>query len=180
MKLTIKQAICLTLYYGIAQYLPNSYSAIPWIGRASNALRVMLCHGIFKKCGHIRTINRRVSFGAGHRIEIGDESGIGANTTIPNGTIIGNHVMLSRQCFILNRNHKFDRTDIPINDQGFEDYAQTIIEDDCWIGMRTVLTPGRHVSKGTIVGMGSTLTKDFPPYSIVGGAPAKLIKNRKC
>ena len=40
------------------------------------------------------------------------------------------------------------------------------------------MTPGRYVSRGTIVGMGSVLTKDFPPYSIVGGAPAKLIKSR--
>ena len=55
---------------------------------------------------------------------------------------------------------------------------QTIIEDDVWIGLRTILTPGRHVAKGTIVGMGSVLSKDFPPYSIVGGAPAKLIRNR--
>ena len=86
--------------------------------------------------------------------------------------------MLSRQCFILSRNHRFDRTDIPIKEQGFLDWKQTIIEDDCWIGLRTILTPGRHVKKGTIVGMGSTLTKDFPEYSIVGGAPAKLIKTR--
>jgi acetyltransferase-like isoleucine patch superfamily enzyme len=41
------------------------------------------------------------------------------------------------------------------------------------------MTPGRHISKGTIIGMGSILTKDFPPYSVVGGNPAKLIKSRK-
>lgn len=178
MKITIKQAVCLALYYGFAQYLPNSYFVISWIGRPSNALRVMLCHGIFKKCGKISTINRRVSFGAGHRIEMGDASGIGANTQIPNGTIIGKNVMIGRQSFILSRNHRFSRVDIPINEQGYEEDKQTIIEDDCWIGLRTLFTPGRHVAKGTIVGMGSVLTKDFPPYSIVGGAPAKLIRSR--
>ena len=87
--------------------------------------------------------------------------------------------MLSRGCFILPRNHRFDRLDIPINDQGFLEDKLTIIEDDCWIGMRSILTPGRHISRGTIVGMGSVLTKDFPAYSIVGGAPAKFIKSRK-
>lgn len=40
------------------------------------------------------------------------------------------------------------------------------------------MTPGRHVSKGTIVAMGSVLTKDFPTYSIVGGNPAIFIKSR--
>lgn len=174
-----KKIICIVVYYSFAQFLPNSYSVIKPLGKVSNWLRVLLCRNIFKKCGHIRTINRRVFFESGLHIEMGDESGIGANTRIPSNTIIGNNVMLSRDCFILSRNHKFDRIDIPINDQGFDEKRQTIIEDDCWIGMRTLLTPGRHIKKGTIVGMGSCLTKDFPEYSIVGGAPAKFIRTRK-
>lgn len=109
---------------------------------------------------------------------MGDESGIGADCNIPADTIIGNNVMISRNVFVLNRNHQYDRTDIPINDQGFREPKQTVIEDDVWIGLRTILTPGRHVKRGTIVAMGSVLTKDFPEYSVVGGNPAKLIKSR--
>lgn len=173
---SIKKFVCLLLYYGVAQYLPDSYSN--YVGKYSNAFRVFLCKRIFKKCGSIRTINRKVSFGSGRRIEMGDDSGIGADTQIPSDTIIGKNVMLSRRCFILNRNHRFDRIDIPINDQGFKDAKQTIIEDDCWVGMNTLFTPGRRVRKGTIIAMGSVVTKDFPEYSIVGGNPAKLIKSR--
>lgn len=171
-----KKIVCLLFYYGFAQYLPDSYSN--YLGKYSNAIRVFLCKRIFYKCGKIRTINRKVKFGSGRRLVIGDDSGIGANTQIPSDTIIGNNVILSRNCFILNRNHSFDRTDIPINNQGFKPALQTIIDDDCWIGMNSLLTPGRHVKKGTIVAMGSVLTKDFPEYSIVGGNPAKLIKSR--
>jgi maltose O-acetyltransferase len=69
--------------------------------------------------------------------------------------------------------------DRPIIDQGYKESKPTIIEDDVWIGLRSILTPGRHVQKGTIVAMGSVLTKDFPPYSVVGGNPAKVIKSRK-
>lgn len=174
----IKKTIALILYYGIAQYLPNSYCSIRFIGKSSNRIRCFLCKHIFLECGKIRTINRRVSFGSGRNVKMGDDSGIGANTQFPPNTIIGKNVMLSRNCFILDRNHRFDRTDIPIIEQGFHEFKQTVIEDDCWIGLRTILTPGRHVKKGTIVGMGSVLTKDFPPYSIVGGAPAKLIRSR--
>lgn len=175
-KHSLKKTICLALYYGIAQWLPNSYSK--FVGRPSNAIRVALCKNIFKKCGKIRTINRRVAFASGCDIEMGDDSGIGAYTEIPNNTIIGKNVMLSRNCFILSRNHAYDRVDIPIIEQGFKPRLQTVIEDDCWIGLRSILTPGRHVRKGTIVAMGSVLTKDFPEYSVVGGAPAKLIKSR--
>lgn len=119
-----------------------------------------------------------VHFASGRNIEMGDESGIGANTSIPGNTVIGSHVILSRNCFILDKNHIFERTDVPLNDQGCYPPKKTIIEDDCWIGMNTLITPGRHISKGTIVGMGSVVTKDYPPYSIIGGAPAKLIRNR--
>ena len=119
-----------------------------------------------------------MNFHLGRYIEIGDESGIGANVDLPEGTIIGKNVMISRNVFILNRNHRYDRLDIPINDQGFYETKQTIIEDDVWIGLRSILTPGRVVRKGSIVAMGSVLTKDFPEYSIVGGNPAKFIKSR--
>lgn len=173
--LSMRQILCLTAYYGVGYWLPNSYGIG---GGVCNRLRVLLCHGIFKQCGKITTINRKVHFGSGRNIEIGDESGIGANTRIPSNTVIGNNVIISRNIFILHRNHEFGRTDIPINHQGFKPAKQTIIEDDCWIGMNSLLTPGRHIRKGTIVAMGSVLTRDFPEYSIVGGNPAKLIKSR--
>ncbi len=174
----VKKVICLILYYGIAYYLPNSYR--PWWlgGKISNAFRVFLCKHIFKKAGKISTINRCVNFGSGKGIEMGDYSGIGEHTEIPSDTIIGKNVIISRYVFILNRNHEFSSTDVPINEQGFSQAKQTIIEDDCWIGLRSLLTPGRHIKKGSIVAMGSVLTKDFPKYSIVGGAPAKLIRSR--
>lgn len=175
-KFTLKQVICLVLYYTIAYYLPNSYSF--WIGRVSNKFRIFLCRRIFKKCGKVRTINRKVFFASGRKIEIGDESGIGANTTLPSNTIIGKHVIVSRNIFILDRNHAYEDTSIPINNQGMKSLKQTIIKDDCWIGMNSLLTPGRTIEQGTIVAMGSVLTRDFPEYSIVGGNPAKFIKSR--
>lgn len=175
-ELSIGKLTCLALYYLFATHLPDSYSMFG--GKVSNSIRVFLCKRIFKKCGKIRTINRKVVFGSGRDIEMGDDSGIGANTEIPSDTIIGKNVMLSRRCFVLHRNHEFSRTDIPIIEQGFKEKKRLVIEDDCWIGLNSILTPGRHIKKGTIVGMGSVLTKDFPEYSIVGGNPAKFIKSR--
>ena len=175
--LPLKKVFFLVLYYGFAYYLPNSY--LPVVGKFFNAIRVFCVKRIFKECEEIRTINRKVRFSTGRKIVMGRGSGIGANTEVPDDIIIGRNVMISRDVFILNRNHKFDRSDIPINDQGYYESKQTVIEDDVWIGLRTIMTPGRIVKKGTIVGMGSVLTKDFPEYSIVGGNPAKLIRSRK-
>lgn len=172
----MKRYFFLILYYGFAYWLPDSY--LRFGGKFFNWCRVACVKRIFAKCGNIRTINRGVNFHMGRYIEIGDESGIGANVDLPEDTIIGKNVMISRNVFILNRNHRYDRLDIPINDQGFYEAKQTIIEDDVWIGLRSILTPGRVVRKGSIVAMGSVLTKDFPEYSIVGGNPAKFIKSR--
>ena len=120
-----------------------------------------------------------VSFEGGKLIQMGDESGIGARTVLPNDIIIGKNVIISRDVFILNRNHKIDSTEIPINNQGMQPSKQTIIKDDCWIGLRTIVNPGRLICKGSIVAMGTVLIKDFPEYSIIGGNPSKLIRNRK-
>lgn len=173
----MKKLICLILYYGFAYYLPNSYN-FGIIGRISNSIRVTLCKVIFKKAGNIRTINRCVHFASGRDIEIGDESGIGEYVTIPKNTIIGNNVMIAMYCYAIDRNHEFSDITIPINKQGFKEVKQLVIEDDCWIGAFTKMTPGRHIKKGTIVGMGTLLCKDFPEYSIVGGNPSKLIRSR--
>lgn len=54
----------------------------------------------------------------------------------------------------------------------------TIIEDDCWIGIRCLFTPGHKIGKGSIIGAGSVVTKDVESFSIVAGNPARLIKKR--
>ncbi|MDC2791485.1 acyltransferase, partial [Bacteroides ovatus] len=133
--------VFLFIYYAFAQFLPGSY--MPIIGWISNYIRIYCVKRIFKKCGKISTIDRRVYFGNGANIEIGDHSTLGAQVNIPNDTIIGNYVMISRQTHILHGNHEFSRIDIPIKLQGNQGDRQTIIEDDVWIGMRSFLTPGR-------------------------------------
>ena len=54
----------------------------------------------------------------------------------------------------------------------------TIIESDVWIGDGVVITPGVTIGQGAIIGANSVVTKDVAPYSIVGGVPAKLIRQR--
>ena len=58
-------------------------------------------------------------------------------------------------------------------------HYQIIIGNDVWIGRDVHMTPGRTIADGSIIAMCAVLTKDFPPYSVVGGNPAKLIKSRK-
>ncbi len=53
-----------------------------------------------------------------------------------------------------------------------------ITEDDVWIGMDVIILSGITIGKGSVIGAGSVIVSDIPPYSIVGGNPAKIIKKR--
>ena len=176
MKSKISTIFFLCLYYGVFQYLPLSYNKV--FGRISSILRLWACRHIFEYCGEDVTIERKANFGRGDKIRIGNHSGLGENCIIPNGSSIGENVMMGPNCYFLQQNHKFDRKDIPMREQGYEPSSPVIIEEDCWIGIGVYVMAGRKIARGSIIAAGCVLTKDFPEYSIVGGNPGKLIKTR--
>lgn len=53
-----------------------------------------------------------------------------------------------------------------------------IVEDDVWIGYGSIILSGVRIGQGAVIGAGSIVTKDVPPYSIVCGNPAKVVKYR--
>ena len=167
----IAKYCCLVIYYGFAQFLPNGY--VPIVGKPSRWLRRILCKIIFKSCGKGVNVERRVYFGKGLQIVIGNHSGIGPYSKVPDDIVIGDYVMMAPHCTILSYNHNFNNIQVPMCEQG-RTKKSTIIEDDVWIGQDVLFTPGRHVSKGSIIAARSVLTKDFPPFS-VGEIHPKLL-----
>ena len=73
--------------------------------------------------------------------------------------------------------HAYDTREIPIIDQGYYD-APIVVEDDVWIGFGAIILAGVTIGRGAIIGAGSVVNKDVPPYAIVGGVPAKVLKMR--
>lgn len=170
----MKKIICRFLYYHFAIYLPISSR---WHG-IGKKIRYLLCRNIFEYCGKGVNIERGARFGRGEHIRIGEGSGLGINCCIPDGSIIGRYVMMGPGCHVHARNHRFDRTDIPMVKQGYLPPKSVIIDDDVWIGRNVTIMIGRHISRGSIIGSCCVLTKDFPEYSIVGGNPGRLIRSR--
>ena len=166
----------LILYYLILNKLPHS--TVPFVGIPCERFKEYFVKKIFKKCGINVNVSQGARFGNGKNIEIGRNSSIGMNCKVPNNIIIGEDVMMGPNVIIFGSNHVFDRTDIPMRKQGMEKYPAVIIEDDVWIGSNSIIMPSLTIQKGSIIGSGSIVTKNFPAYSIIAGNPAKLIKSR--
>lgn len=62
----------------------------------------------------------------------------------------------------------------------YESYSKgdIIVDDDVWFGQKTTILSGVHIGQGAIIATGSVVTKSVPPYAIVAGVPAKIIKYR--
>ena len=60
----------------------------------------------------------------------------------------------------------------------FEGVRRTFVGNDVWIGKRVIIKAGIKIGDGAVIGAGSVVTKDVPPYAVVAGVPAKVIKYR--
>ena len=160
--------------YLFASHLPESFS---WINIGQKKLRALCGKLILAKCGKHVNIEKNAQFPSS--VELGDYSGIGIRAQINGKTIIGKNVMMGPDVCIYVTNHAFDRTDIPMNLQGFTPEEPVVIEDDVWIGTRVVILPGVHIGTGAVLGACSVVTKDVPDYAVVGGNPARILKMRK-
>lgn len=101
--------------------------------------------------------------------------------TIGNFCSVGPHVS-----FILNADHHLDNiSTFPfkvkcLKTEQYEGVSKgdIVIDDDVWIGCGVTILSGVHVGQGAVIAAGAVVTKDIPPYAIVGGNPAKIIKYR--
>ena len=97
-----------------------------------------------------------------------------------NMVMIGNDVLFASNIFISDHNHgniSENEKDIPPKKRKLFSKGPVIIEDNVWIGENVSIMPNVVIGKGSIVGANSVVTKSFPEFSIIGGVPARLIKN---
>ena len=106
---------------------------------------------------------------------IGDRTRIGLSNTVIGPAHIGNDVRLAQNVVLSGLNHNYEAVDSPIHEQGVST-SPIVIEDESWIGANAVIVPGVTVGKHSIVAAGSVVTKNVPPYSVVAGNPARVIK----
>lgn len=174
MKVEIKKIVCYELYKFIGYHLPKSRNNCTGF---FEKIRYLLVRGYIDECGKKVNIQRRATIAK--RVKIGDYSGVGANSLVQGNVFIGKHVMMGPEVYIYTQNHCFEKTDTTIDKQGFSPEKEVIIEDDVWIGSRVTILPGITIGTGSVIGASAVVTKDVPPFSVVAGNPAKVVKERK-
>lgn len=174
--LTSKEIITKSVGRADAILIEFSLMILHFIGNIpSHLIRRFFYRLAGMKIGKGTTIHMETKFYRTENIEIGNDSIIGEGAVLDGRgkLIIGNHVAIASEVMIYNSEHD-------VNDTHFNPKIEdVIIEDYVFIGPRAIILPGIRVGKGAVVGAGAVVTKNVPPFHIVGGVPAKLIGERK-
>jgi len=104
-----------------------------------------------------------------------DRASIGIGSIVMGPVLIGENSACSQNCFISGQSHLYEDVSKKFLRQGFK-IAKVVIGKNVWIGANSVILPGLKVGDNSIIGAGSTIIEDVPPYSVAVGNPAKIIR----
>lgn len=106
---------------------------------------------------------------------IGDRTRIGLGCVVIGPVTVGNDVMFAQNIVVSGLNHEYRDINLSPSLQPVETNS-IHIHDEVWIGANSVITAGVTIGKHSVVAAGSVVTKSVPPYSVVAGNPAKILK----
>lgn len=121
-------------------------------------------------------VGKSVSIGPGFLA--GDYVYVGPHSQLPPHVNIGNYSSLSAHVAIVGSDHHYDKPGVPVVFSGRPPSCVTTIGQDVLIGHGAILLRGITIGNGAVVGAGAIVTKDVPPYAIVVGVPARVLRYR--
>jgi maltose O-acetyltransferase len=172
----LMKIFCYIGYYFFAYHLPENQ----WVGgKLWNAIRVFLARPLLRGCGKDIHIDRHVNFGKGDLLTLKDHSGIGAYSKLIGDITLERWAATSFDIFITAYGRKMDRTDIHILYQGKVPDEPVVLGEGTVLFASVIILPGVHTGEGCVIGAAAVVTRDVPPYSVVAGNPARVVKWRK-
>lgn len=148
-------------------------------------LKVGACIGLKRYSRFRYILDDNITVGRFTKIDsqskVGDFTYIGKNCDITKA-IIGRYCSIANNVSIGPGEHDINRisTSSLLYKDGFDDltHENCIIEDDVWIGVDSIIRRGVTVGTGSVVAANSFVNKDIPPFAVVGGNPARIIRYR--
>jgi acetyltransferase-like isoleucine patch superfamily enzyme len=128
----------------------------------------------FRVCPYVKIFSE-----ANGKIEFGDNFFANYNCYLYSKTSIikiGDNCLLGPDVLIINTNHRITKSKL-IRDQDDIDLP-IIIGNDVWIGAKAIVLAGVRIGNGAVIAAGAVVTNDVEPYTVVGGVPARRIKDR--
>jgi len=140
-----------------------------------------------RNAGGFLSVGRRADFyddvfidiGKGAVVKMGDNVSLSKGVKINSleSITIGNDVVIASGAGITDNDHGFADMHTPIRLQPSVS-SPVAIEDDVWIGFNAAILKGVRIGGGSVIGAGSVVTRNIPPYSVAAGVPARIIRNR--
>lgn len=124
----------------------------------------------------------------GARISVGDRTFIGSSALVSaNEIVIGDDVLMSWGCWIVDHDsHSLKwserKNDVVDWGRGHKDWThvpigRVVVGDRAWIGFNVIVLKGVTIGEGAVVAAGAVVTRDVPPYALVAGCPARVIRS---
>jgi len=118
---------------------------------------------------------------AGPIIVLGKGCRLGRRSSISarNRITLEENVLFGPQVLIMDHNHEFSDTEMPIREQGVTEGGRIIIEKNCWFGFGAVVLSSSGlltIGRNSVIGANSVVTRSFPPNSVIAGNPAKVLR----
>jgi maltose O-acetyltransferase len=173
---SLKRMLKFAVYYGVADKLP--YSLTAGFGPMAKRVRRWAAEDLFDHAGGRINIEKGAWFGSGRGISVGDRSGLGLDCLVMGPLTLGRDVMVGPRCMFISQAHNTGDVSLPMTDQGMAEDRPIVVEDDVWFGAAVIVLPGVRVGHGSVIGAGSIITKDVPPFACVAGSPARVVKYR--
>jgi acetyltransferase-like isoleucine patch superfamily enzyme len=154
------------LLYGLLELLPQF-------------VRRIFFKAMFRRLGAAGLVDYKTYFRYPSKMSIGDHSYINHGCCFYGSSlkgveiVIGNDVALGPHVKIFTATHDYSTYDL-------KDTAASVrVEDNAWVGGGTIILPGVTIGRGAVIGAGSVVTKDVPPFSVAVGNPARVVRERE-
>lgn len=163
-----------SLYRALCKFILGTYTntIVPHLPIWSLRRKALSIIGTF--IGKETYIDRHCHIMSPNKLKVGNFTHINRMTTLDarGGLTIGDSVSVSHGVMIMSGSHDFNSRQFLVR------FLPITIEDYVWIGCGAIILQNVTIGKGAVVAAGAVVTKDVPPYSVVGGIPAKIIGHR--